>query len=137
MKRSIILCLLSLLTVIACFSQSTYPLILNDSLIVISPTQLKQTNLIFLEHKKLSLENSELKIQNENYGKLVFNYQVSDSVKNEQISLLTNSLGEYNSIIEEQRVQIGKLQSSKKLYKGIAVGGITISLGLLILLIVK
>lgn len=137
MKRSIILCLLNLLTVIACFSQSTYPLILNDSLIVISPTQLKQTNLIFLEHKKLSLENSELKIQNENYGKLVFNYQVSDSVKNEQISLLTNSLGEYNSLIEEQRVQIGKLQSSKKLYKGIAVGGVTISLGLLILLIVK
>lgn len=122
---------------IACFSQSTYPLILNDSLIVISPTQLKQTNLIFLEHKKLSLENSELKIQNENYGKLIFNYQVSDSVKNEQISLLTNSLGEYNSIIEEQKVQIGKLQSSKKLYKGIAVGGVTISLGLLILLIVK
>ncbi len=137
MKRSIILCLLSLLTVIACFSQSTYPLILNDSLIVISPTQLKQTNLIFLEHKKLSLENSELKIQNENYGKLIFNYQVSDSVKNEQISLLTNSLGEYNSIIEKQKVQIGKLQSSKKLYKGIAVGGVTISLGLLILLIVK
>ena len=122
---------------IACFSQSTYPLILNDSLIVISPTQLKQTNLIFLEHKKLSLENSELKIQNENYGKLIFNYQVSDSVKNEQISLLTNSLGEYNSIMEEQKVQIGKLQSSKKLYKGIAVGGVTISLGLLILLIVK
>lgn len=137
MKRSIILCLLSLLTVIVCFSQSTYPLILNDSLIVISPTQLKQTNLIFLEHKKLSLENSELKTQNENYGKLIFNYQVSDSVKNGQISLLTNSLGEYNSIIEEQRVQIGKLQSSKKLYKGIAVGGVTISLGLLILLIVK
>lgn len=137
MKRSIILCLLSLLTVIVCFSQSTYPLILNDSLIVISPIQLKQTNLIFLEHKKLSLENSELKIQNENYGKLIFNYQVSDSVKNGQISLLTNSLGEYNSIIEEQRVQIGKLQSSKKLYKGIAVGGVTISLGLLILLIVK
>ena len=106
-------------------------------MVVISPTQLKQTNLIFLEHKKLSLENRELKIQNENYGKLIFNYQASDSVKNEQISLLTNSLSEYNSIIGEQRVQIEKLQSSKKLYKGITVGGVTISLGLLILLIVK
>ena len=137
MKRSIILCLFSLLTVIVCFSQNTYPLILNDSLIVISPTQLKQTNLIFLEHRKLSLENRELKIQNKNYGKLISNYQVSDSVKNEQISLLTNNLGEYNNIIEKQRVQIEKLQSSKKLYKGIAVGGVTISLGLLILLIVK
>ena len=122
---------------IVCFSQNTYPLILNDSLIVISPTQLKQTNLIFLEHRKLSLENRELKIQNKNYGKLISNYQVSDSVKNEQISLLTNNLGEYNNIIEKQRVQIEKLQSSKKLYKGIAVGGVTISLGLLILLIVK
>ena len=122
---------------IVCFSQNTYPLILNDSLIVISPTQLKQTNLIFLEHRKLSLENSELKIQNKNYEKLIFNYQANDSVKNEQISLLTNSLGEYNSIIGEQRVQIEKLQSSKKLYKGITVGGVTISLGLLILLIVK
>ena len=106
-------------------------------MIVISPTQLKQTNLIFLEHRKLSLENSELKIQNENYEKLIFNYQASDSVKNEQIGLLTNNLGEYNSIIERQKVQLEKLQSSKKLYKGIAVGGVTISLGLLILLIVK
>lgn len=78
-----------------------------------------------------------MKIQNKNYGKLISNYQVSDSVKNEQISLLTNNLGEYNNIIEKQRVQIEKLQSSKKLYKGIAVGGVTISLGLLILLIVK
>lgn len=137
MKRNIILYLFSLLTVTACFSQNTYPRILNDSLIVISPTQLKQTNLIFLEHNKLILENQELKSQLNNYSDLVLNYQTNDSIKNTQISLLKNNLDKYNTIIETQNTQIKKLRSSNKLYKGITIGSFAISFGLLILFITK
>lgn len=121
----------------ACFSQNIYPRILNDSLIVISPTQLKQTNLIFLEHNKLILENRELKSQLNNYSDLVSNYQTNDSIKNTQISLLRSNLDKYNTIIETQNTQIKKLQSSNKLYKGITIGSFAISFGLLILFITK
>ena len=137
MKRNIILYLFSLLTVTVCFSQNTYPRILNDSLIVISPTQLKQTNLIFLEHNKLILENRELKSQLNNYSDLVSNYQINDSIKNTQISLLRSNLDKYNTIIETQNTQIKKLRSSNKLYKGITIGSFAISFGLLILFITK
>lgn len=121
----------------ACFSQNIYPRILNDSLIVISPTQLKQTNLIFLEHNKLILENQELKSQLNNYSDLVSNYQTNDSIKNTQISLLRSNLDKYNTIIETQNTQIKKLRSSNKLYKGITIGSFAISFGLLILFITK
>lgn len=121
----------------ACFSQNIYPRILNDSLIVISPTQLKQTNLIFLEHNKLILENRELKSQLNNYSDLVLNYQTNDSIKNTQISLLRSNLDKYNTIIETQNTQIKKLRSSNKLYKGITIGSFVISFGLLILFITK
>lgn len=121
----------------ACFSQNIYPRILNDSLIVISPTQLKQTNLIFLEHNKLILENRELKSQLNNYSDLVSNYQTNDSIKNTQISLLRSNLDKYNTIIETQNMQIKKLRSSNKLYKGITIGSFAISFGLLILFITK
>lgn len=121
----------------ACFSQNIYPRILNDSLIVISPTQLKQTNLIFLEHNKLILENRELKSQLNNYSDLVSNYQTNDSIKNTQISLLRSNLDKYNTIIETQNTQIKKLRSSNKLYKGITIGSFAISFGLLILFITK
>lgn len=121
----------------ACFSQNIYPRILNDSLIVISPTQLKQTNLIFLEHNKLILENRELKSQLNNYSDLVSNYQINDSIKNTQISLLRSNLDKYNTIIETQNTQVKKLRSSNKLYKGITIGSFAISFGLLILFITK
>lgn len=121
----------------ACFSQNIYPRILNDSLIVISPTQLKQTNLIFLEHNKLILENQELKSQLNNYSDLVLNYQTNDSIKNTQISLLRSNLDKYNTIIETQNTQIKKLRSSNKLHKGITIGSFAISFGLLILFITK
>lgn len=121
----------------ACFSQNIYPRILNDSLIVISPTQLKQTNLIFLEHNKLILENRELKSQLNNYSDLVLNYQTNDSIKNTQISLLRSNLDKYNTIIETQNTQIKKLRSFNKLYKGITIGSFAISFGLLILFITK
>lgn len=56
MKRFVILLLLNLLIPIVCISQTTYPRIVNDSLILLTSTQLKQTNLIFAEHEMLLQE---------------------------------------------------------------------------------
>lgn len=81
MKRIVILFCISLLTVILCSSQNTYPKILNDSLIVITNDQLKQTNLIFVEHSKFKEENRELYNQLNNYNALIDNYKQIDSLQ--------------------------------------------------------
>ena len=56
MKQIILILLISLLGTMSSFSQTTYPKVTEDSLVVITPQQLKHTNLIFLEHRKLSKE---------------------------------------------------------------------------------
>lgn len=114
MKRITGLFLISLLTVISCFSRDIYQL--NDSLVVITTQQLKQTNLIFLEHEKLSKENIELtnkiKIQQE----MLDNYQKVDSLR-------INKEREYQLQIDNLNKQI-KVKSKSSLKKGILIGGI-------------
>ena len=134
MKKSIVLFLLSLLTVTACFSQTTYPSILNDSLIVITNKQLKQTNLLFLDRERLIKENSELKFQIDNYNSILDNYKYTDTIKSNQIDLLKTNLNDYNNIINNQSIKIDKLNKSNKVLKGISIGGIVISISLIALL---
>ena len=104
---------------IVCFSQTTYPKILNDSLIVITPLQLKQTNLIFLEHNRLQLEKVQTDIQINAYNKLINNYEYSDSIKNNKISLLSNTVEEYNNTIINQNKQLFKLNNKTKIYNNV------------------
>lgn len=137
MKKSIILLLLNLLIVTVCFSQTTYPSILNDSLIVITPQQLKQTNLLFLDRERLIRENSELKFQLDNYSFLLDNYKYTDTIKSEQINLLKINLEDYNSIINSQSTKINKLNKSNKLLRGISIGGVVVSVSLIVLLCLK
>ena len=63
MKRIVLLLCINLLTAIVCSSQTIYPQIASDSTVIISHKQLKQTNLIFLEHKKFKEVNEELNNQ--------------------------------------------------------------------------
>lgn len=135
MKKSTIIFLFSLLTVIVSFSQITYPTILNDSLIIITPNQLKQTNLIFLEHQKLKTENFEYKNQINNYNLLVKNYEEYVSVQNNKIDTLIILNTNYNNIIQSQNQKIDVLSKKKKVYTGIAIGGITLSVSLLLILL--
>lgn len=121
----------------ACFSQTTYPKNLNDSLIVITKDQLKQINLVFIENDKLLLENQQYIEQNNNYKLLIDNYELSDSIKSEQISTLKYGLTESDGIIRTQSVEINNLYKKNKLFKGLTIGGFTISATLLILLLVK
>ena len=134
MKKSITIFLLNLLTATVCFSQTTYPSILNDSLIVITNKQLKQTNLLFLDRERLIKENSELKFQIDNYNSILDNYKYTDTIKSNQIDLLKTNLNDYNNIINNQSIKIDKLNKSNKVLKGISIGGIVISISLIALL---
>ena len=118
----------------AFFSQTTYPSILNDSLIVITNKQLKQTNLLFLDRERLIKENSELKFQIDNYDSILDNYKYTDTIKSNQIDLLKTNLNDYNNIINNQSIKIDKLNKSNKVLKGISIGGIVISISLIALL---
>lgn len=119
------------------FSQTTYPKLTSDSLIVITPQQLKATNLIFLEHKKLKLEVPELNKQIVSYESLINSYAKSDSLKNSQIGGLTNYMEVSEQVRENQLREINKLKSKNQLYKGLSIGGVTVSVILLITLLIK
>lgn len=117
--------------------QTTYPKLTSDSLIVITPQQLKATNLIFLEHKKLKLEVPELNKQIVSYESLINSYAKSDSLKNSQIDELTNYMEVSEQVRENQLREINKLKSKNQLYKGLSIGGVTVSVMLLITLLIK
>lgn len=119
------------------FSQTTYPKLTSDSLIVITPQQLKATNLIFLEHKKLKLEVPELNKQIVSYESLINSYAKSDSLKNSQMDELTNYIEVSEQVRENQLREINKLKSKNQLYKGLSIGGVTVSVMLLITLLIK
>lgn len=120
-----------------CFSQTTYPKLTSDSLIVITPQQLKATNLIFLEHKKLKLQVPELNKQIVSYKSLINSYVRSDSLKNSQVKELTNYIEVSEQVRKDQLREINKLKSKNQLYKGLSIGGITISIALLITLLIR
>lgn len=120
-----------------CSSQNTYPKLVNDSLVVITPQQLKATNLIFLEHKKFKLEIPELKKQIISYESLINSYERNDSVKNAQINRLMLHAQASEQVMQNQLREINKLESKKKLYKGLTVGSVTVSVVLLITLLLK
>ena len=72
--------LFSLLIPTVCSSQTTYPVIVNDSLILLTSSQLKHTNLIFAEHQMLLKRVDLLESQTQQYKLLVNNYEENDSV---------------------------------------------------------
>lgn len=113
MKRSIILLVLSLLTAIASFTQTTYPKNLNDSLVVITAEQLKQTNLIFIEHDHLTKENVLLKSKINLQDSLIYNYSQIDSIQKNNIIKLTDQVNFANS-------KINRLEKQFKIYKPVA-----------------
>jgi hypothetical protein len=94
MKKISLLLLINLLTAISCFSQDIYPKKLNDSLVIITSEQLKKTNLIFLEHNKLSKENKMLYDKVSLLDSLNNNYVKIDSLNTITINSLKQELNE-------------------------------------------
>lgn len=120
-----------------CSSQNTFPKLTNDSLIVITPQQLKATNLIFLEHKKLKLEVPELRMQINSYESLIKSYEQSDSIQNAKIERLLLHAENSEQVMQNQLREINKLESKNKVFKGLTIGGVTVSVALLIAMFVK
>mgnify|MGYP003588027926 CR=1 FL=1 len=78
---------ISLMIPIMSFSQSTY----KDTLTVLTPKELKTTNLIFAEHAKYKQENKVLKEEVNNYKSLVKNDSTEISIySNENTQLKTD-----------------------------------------------
>lgn len=83
MKRIALLLLIILLGKIPSFSQTTS----TDSTVCITSDQLKTINLIFLEHQKLSEENSVLKKEVTIYKDANDQFDKTISKKNKEIKL--------------------------------------------------
>lgn len=133
----ILILLVSLLGTISSFSQTTYPKVTPDSLIVITPKQLKQTNLIFLEHQKVLKENILLNDQITNLELINANLVNVDSLRTLQVErsmlqakLSDQAISSLNNQIKKKNKTIGKLQK-------LSVGGITVSIGLLAFILLK
>lgn len=118
-------------------SQNMYPKLVDDSLVVITPQQLKASNLIFLEHKKLKLERFELNKQLTSYELLTANYAKTDSIRLQQLARAELQMQMYDEAISEQREQIAKMNKKNKRLTTLSIGGFAISVGLLLALLIK
>lgn len=137
MRKNLLILLTSLLLPMWGSSQTTYPKLTRDSLIVITPQQLKTTNLIFLEHKKLKAETVQLYTQLEAFDLLLYNSAKVDSIKNLQIYTLMANAKESDVLIQKQATAIVKKDRSNRILRGVAIGGFVVGIGGIILLIVK
>lgn len=101
MKRIVVLLLISLSIAICGFSQNTYPRTLTDSTVEITNEQLKQTNLVFLEHHKLTLENKNLKSKINLLDSIIINNNKIDSLR---VIDYTNLQTDYESLKKKCKV---------------------------------
>lgn len=113
---------------------TTSNLIEQDSIVYVTTQDIKYTNLIFIEHKKLIKDNALLLNQIENYKDLTNTLTQVDSLRLRQIK-------EYSTLNENYQLQIESLNKDiKKKNKTLLcwkIGGITISSGLLLFLLLK
>nr|DAW84570.1 MAG TPA: hypothetical protein [Caudoviricetes sp.] len=137
MKRILLILLISLLGTTLSFSQDTYPKVTKDSLVVITPQQLKQTNLIFLEHQKLSKEVVLLMEQTKNLEIVNLNLKRADSIRTVQLrrcmlqaEINDQAITALNKTVEQKNQKIKK-------WKNWTIGGFTVSAGLLAILLIK
>lgn len=118
-------------------SQNMYPKLVDDSLVVITPQQLKASNLIFLEHKKLKLERFELNKQLTSYELLTANYAKTDSIRLQQLARAELQMQMYDEAISKQQEQITKMNKKNKRLTTLSIGGFAISVGSLLALLIK
>lgn len=118
--RKLLLCLMILLPTYS-FSQTT-------STIIITPEQLKTTNLIFLEHEKYTKEVPLLNKKIETLEEINKSWLHTDSIRriNEK---------QYNATIKKDSIKITQLQSSHKKYKVVTKISIILNIILACLLV--
>ena len=114
MRKFTILLLITLLTAITSFSQT----------ISIGIEQLKETNLIFIEHRKLLEENALLYKQLDNFRK---SYNILTQIDSTRIK----EIAEYKEIVNDRNKQIENLNkeinAKDKAFKGWRIGSILVT----------
>lgn len=134
MKKFMTVFFLILFTTTTSFSQNILDRIKKDSIVLITPNQLKETNLIFAEHQKLLKENNLLLKQ-------VSNYKLDNELLLYSDSLRTLQLKNYENLTEFYNLKIKKLNEEMRRKNNtilaLKVGGITVSVGLLVWLLLK
>lgn len=118
-------------------SQITYPKLTSDSLVVITPQQLKATNLIFLEHKRFKIEKKELLEQINSYELMTTNLIKSDSIRVEQLQRSKLQLQIYGEALQTEQKKLKKMNRKIKRLTTISIGGCAISVGLFAILLLK
>ena len=134
MKKSILTFFLILLATTTSFSQTISNEIKKDSTVLITSDQLKRTNLIFVEHEALLKTNSLLHQQLNNYklnNDLLLRSDSIHKVEIDKYKLLTES---FSSKIASLNKEIKRKDRTILTLK---IGGITISSGLLLWLLLK
>lgn len=124
MKKILLLLLIMMLTKTTAFSENILIPINQDS-IVVATSDIKYANLIFVEHKKLRTENILLKDE-------INKWKEINHKQNELDSLNKIQLVKYNNHILDLNKQIKR---KNNIIKGLKIGGITITIGLTLLLI--
>ena len=134
MRRILIILLISIFQKTLCFSQTIYPKIVSDSLVLITSSQLKQTNLIFAEHQKLKSMNVQINTKFGLQEEISSMFNQSAMIKDLQIA----NLETINDINKSTLLNINKeLNQYKKKQKLLVIGGCTISASLALLLLFK
>ena len=114
MRKFTILLLITLLTAITSFSQT----------ISIGTEQLKETNLIFIEHRKLLEENALLYKQLDNFQK---SYNILTQIDSTRIK----EIAEYKEIVNDRNKQVESLNkeidAQNKAFKGWRIGSILVT----------
>lgn len=134
MKKFVILFFLILSMTTTCFSQNISSRIEKDSIVLITPNQLKEANLIFVEHQKLLRENDLL-------FKQISNYKLDNELLLKTDSLRTLQLRNYEGLTESYNLKIEQLNKEIKRKNNTLlvwkVGGVTVGVGLLVWLLLK
>ena len=134
MKKFVILFFLILSMTTMCFSQNISGRIEKDSIVLITPNQLKEANLIFVEHQKLLRENDLL-------FKQISNYKLDNELLLKTDSLRTLQLRNYEGLTESYSLKIEQLNKEIKRKNNALlvwkVGGVTVGVGLLVWLLLK
>lgn len=120
-----------------CSSQNIYPKLVNDSLIVITPKQLKSTNLIFLEHKKLKLEKVELIKQVDSYALLTANLAKADSLRKLQLERANMHIKLQDTVIQTQQEQLRKITKKNKRLTTLSTSLGVVTVGVIMALLFK
>ncbi len=125
MKTKFIFVLLFGMIFIPNIRAEDFPKLTHDSLVVITPQQLKQTNLIFVEHNKLLLENEQLEMEVLDYEELLDYASRQDSLRQIRFSEFQDQLEMNNRMIQEQQELLQKQRNKNKIL-GYTLGGVAV-----------